>query len=323
VAGAGGNTEASRAAYDELVVASPQGSVFSSSWWLDAVAGGRWRPHGVEGGDGLVAAWPTVVTPSRLDVVHAGAPMTPSLGPLFAPGDGAEHRRRSREAERLDALLAQLGPHAHVEARCSPAFDYWTPLAWHGFSQTTNYTWRLADLCDLERVLGGARENVRREVRKAKKRGLTVGEGSLDDLLAVHQRAGADARTRSALLRVDAPAGARGAREVLVARDGDGRVHFAGYFVHDARWTYYLVGASDPELRTSGAPSLVMWAAIERAASRGTGFDFEGSMLRHVERFVRAFGGTPAPYSIVWRSSSRAFAALRAVKRLAHRARRS
>ncbi len=53
--------------------------------------------------------------------------------------------------------------------------------------------------------------------------------------------------------------------------------------------------------------SLVMWAGIERAAARGTGFDFEGSMLRHVERFVRSFGGVPTPYSIVRKTPSRPF----------------
>ena len=313
--------------YDELVNASPQGSVFSSSWWLDAVAPGAWRPNVVESRGTLVAAWPTVARPGRWGAVHGGAPITPYLGPLLSPGEGVH--RRSREGEQLDLLLERLGEFAHLEARCNPTFDYWTHLHWQGFTQTTHYTWRLSDVSDPERAFAGVRENVRREIRKARKHGLAVADGTLADYLRVHEDAAAEqgrrdeaGANRPLIERVDAAAAERGARDILLARDVEGRVHAGAYFVHDARWTYYLLGGSDPAVRTSGAASLVMWTAIERAGTRGTGFDFEGSMLRHVERFVRAWGGAPTPYSIVRRTPSQAFAAERAVKRALLRARR-
>ena len=306
--------------YDELVRRSPQGSIFSTSWWLDAVAPGRWPANVVEDKARVVAAWPTVVTRTRFGDVHAGAPFTPFLGPLLEADESAH--RRSREIDHLERLLERLAPYAHLEARCNPAFDYWAPLSWHGFTQTTHYTWRLPELADLEAVWAGLRENVRREVRKARKGGLAVETGALEDLMQLHVRAtSGEERERvaraniGALERVDASAATRGARTILVARDAAGRPHSAGLYVHDDRWTYYLVGASDPALRTSGAATLVMWEAIERAAERGTGFDFEGSMLRPVERFVRAFGGVPTAYSIVRKTPSRLYAASVALKR--------
>jgi hypothetical protein len=65
-----------------------------------------------------------------------------------------------------------------------------------------------------------------------------------------------------------------------------------------------------------------MWAAIELASKRGTGFDFEGSSLRSVERFFRAFGGHPVPCSRVRWTSSRGLSAEVAVKRAVRRATR-
>jgi hypothetical protein len=130
-----------------------------------------------------------------------------------------------------------------------------------------------------------------------------------------HGRLEAAQSNRAVIERIDAAAAPRGARTILLARDEEGRLHSGAYFVHDERWTTYLLGGSDPELRTSGAASLVMWEAIEQAGRRDTGFDFEGSMLRPVERFVRAFGGTPTPYSLVRSTPSRAFRLERAVKR--------
>lgn len=303
-----------RAAYDELVRRSPQGSVFALSWWLDAVAPGRWRPQLVEEA-GDLAAWPTVVSATRFGDVHGGAPLTPFLGPLLPPAGGA--RRRSKELAWLERLLEQLAGAAHVEARCSPAFDYWTPLQWHGFRQTTHYTWRLADLSDVDAVLVGVRSKARSDIRAAA-RTLEVAEAPLRDFLELHARRFEGRRPTSAgvLERIEPAATAREARTILVARDGDGTVRAGTYLVHDERWTTYLVAATDG---TRGAAGLVVAEALRRAAARGTGFDFEGSMLRHVESFVRSFGGEPTPYSIVRCTASRPFAAVRAAKRAVRR----
>jgi GNAT acetyltransferase-like protein len=307
--------------YDELVASSPQGSIFASSWWLDAVAEGRWRPHALEAQGAVVAAWPTVVRRTRFGDVHAGAPMTPFLGPLFRR-QASELRRHGEQVKWLEQLVDTMHGVAHIEARCNPAFDYWAPLAWHGFRQTTNYTWRLSKLDDLTQLFSSVRENVRREIRKARKRGISIEDGSLDAFQSVHlatvehQEIRSAEANRDALRRIDLAAAARGVRRILLARDADGRVHAGGYFVRDDRWVYYLAGASDPALRTSGASSLVLWHGIEHAGEHGLGFDFEGSMLRGVERFFRAFGGEPIPYSIVRNTPSSALRVALPVKRL-------
>jgi hypothetical protein len=306
--------------YDDLVAASPQGSVFATSWWLDAVAGGHWRANTVSEGAGIVAAWPTVVRHTRWGDVHEGAPLTPYLGPLFMLRD-SELRRREEEVKRLEQLAEALGSFAHIEAACNPAFDYWTPLRWHGFTQTTRYTWRLQRLDNLDGILSSARENIRREIRKAEKRGITVDDGSLEAFQDVHLRTAAHQEIAGAeqylpaLRRIDAAASARNARRILLARGADGQTHAGGYFVRDDRWVYYLAGASDPQLRTSGAASLLLWKAIAFAAEEGLGFDFEGSIIRGVERFFRAFAGVPTPYSVVRKTPSRALRLGRPLKR--------
>ena len=53
---------------------------------------------------------------------------------------------------------------------------------------------------------------------------------------------------------------------------------------------------ADPELSHSGATSYLTWEAIKFAATVTNTFDFEGSMLEPVERFVRAFGARQKPY---------------------------
>ncbi len=305
-----------RTRYDELVARSPQGSIFATSWWLDAVACDRWRMHTVEKGEELVAAWPTVVRSGRFGPLHLGARLTPFLGPLLPPGEGA--RRRSREVEAVELLLEGIGPYAHLEARCNPAFDYWTPLRWHGFTQTTLYTWRLLELGDPEEVFQGFGEKVRGHIRAAEKRGLVVEPASLGEFFELHERraeghTARDVTPLETVERIDAAAETRGARDILVARDEEGRARACCYLVHDSRFTYYLMSATDGEIR--GSAALVVLEAVKLAARRGTGFDFEGSMLPRVEPFVRSFGGVPTPYSVVRHTPSRGLRAERALKR--------
>jgi GNAT acetyltransferase-like protein len=316
----------SHEAYDAFAAASPQGTVFCSSWWLDATAGsGRWRHTDVCDADGrLIATWPAAVRRTRFGDVLTGAPLTPHLGPLLSAGDGRQ--RRSREVDQLERLADALRPYAHVEACCSPRLDYWTPLSWHGFSQTTHYTWRLEDVSDEEATFARLRDSARRQVSKAQRLGLVVEPGTVDDLVALQRQTferqeEAGTGPQEALVRrLAAAVTSHGAGEILVARDDAGQVHSASMFVHDERTTWYLLGGSDTELRASGSASLLMWEGIRRAGVRGTAFDFEGSMLRHVERFVRNFGGEPTAYSIVRHTPSLQWRCRTAGGRLARRA---
>ena len=308
------------AEYDRLVETSPQGSLFCSSWWLDSVAPGRWRPNDlIEDGE-AVAAWPTVVSRGRFGPEHGGAPLTPWLGPLFRPD-----LRRSAEDRITGRLLDRIGRYAQLSARCSPAYEYWTPLYWRGFTQTTRYTWRIDDLSDLEACFSRLRSEVRSAVRRGRRDGLVVAGGELSDFLPIHtdtlRRQGrpGEVAGQQALRRLDATAAERAARSILIVRDPDGRAIAGGYFVHDQRTTYYLLGGISAQSDSHHAVSLMLWTAIEQAAARGTAFDFEGSMLRPVERLVRGFGGRPAPYSVVRHTPSAPLRGATSIKRTVRR----
>ena len=78
--------------------------------------------------------------------------------------------------------------------------------------------------------------------------------------------------------------------------DENGQLHAAVFIVWQEQSAYYLAGGGNPELRHSGAHSLVMWKAIQEIAAFTDNFDFEGSMIPGVERFFREFGARQTPY---------------------------
>jgi hypothetical protein len=97
---------------------------------------------------------------------------------------------------------------------------------------------------------------------------------------------------------------------MLFAVDEADRLHAVAYGVWDEQGAYYLLGGGDPELRNSGATSLLLWELILRAREVTDVFDFEGSMIEPLERFFRSFGARQTPYLYVSRESARGSAAL-------------
>jgi len=168
------------------------------------------------------------------------------------------------------------------------------PFYWAGYRLEVQYTYRLAGLGE-EALWDGLRGSIRREIRKARRRVEVREDLGLDLFHAVwaktFARQGlAPPVSLAELERAGRGVRREGARAMLFACDEAGRVHAVAYPVWDRHAAFNLLGGADPDLRTSGASSLLMWESDRRARGVTDVFDFEGSMLRPVERFFRAFG---------------------------------
>lgn len=293
--------------YDQFVSRSPQGTLFCTTWWLNAVAPNFHRILTVEEGGEVQAAWPIVVRSFPIiGSLLTHTPLTPWLGVLYAPaGREKTCTRLAREQRLATELIAKLPPFGALSTHFHRNFGYWSPFFWHGFSETTRYTYVLEPLDDLDRIWEGMRENIRREIRKAQSSGVAVEIAEdLEDLWSAHKltfaRQGLPMPYGLGFVRrIDEACAARGARRIFIGRGRDGGVHAAAYVVWDERSAYYLLGGSDPAQRSSGAASLVLWEAIRFSSTVAPCFDFEGSMMEPVDRFFRSFGAKPCPFSVI------------------------
>ena len=290
-------------------------AIFQQPWWLDAVAPGRWDEATVERDGRVVARLPYVVRGRRRLRVLTMPPLTQTLGPWVERSDAKPARALSEEHQLLAALESAL-PTAHAFVQhFSPTMLNALPFHWAGYRLELQYTYRLEGLGSEEALWDGLRGSLRREIRKARRRVEVRDDLPLDRFHAIwaktFARQGLPAPVSLAELeRLDAACAARGARAMLSGRDDAGRVHAVSYVVWDEHAAFYLIGGGDPELRTSGASSLLMWESIMRAREITDVFDFEGSMLRPVERFFRGFGSRQTPYLRVSRARAHARAAL-------------
>ena len=291
--------------------------LFSEAWWLDAVAPGHWHEAVLESGGRRQAELRYTVWRDRLGFTRLGVgPLSPRMGPLFDVDETKVHTGLARENELVAGLVAQLPRYDYLSFTFPARLTNWMPFHWLGFHQTTRYSYLIDEPADGELAWKGMSDVTRNIIRKAE-RTLQVDDGDASTLMRLAKltfsRHGIRMRYDEGQLAAGvAAARARNAGAVRLALDPDGRAHAGALFVWDDERVYYLVGANDPDLRSSGASSLIIWNGIKLAGDLGLRFDFEGSMIEPIERFFRGFGGRPEPYLHVTNTSRRLAIALAA-----------
>ena len=188
----------------------------------------------------------------------------------------------------------------------------WLGLHWMGYEQCSKVTYRYGDISDVKELWSKMKENVRGDIKKAQLKLSIDKHVSLDEFLVVNsksfKRQGIKVPYSNEYVeRIDNEAHKRGRRLIIGARDELGRLHAAAYIVWNKKQANYLMGGGDPELRNSGAHSLVLWEAIQAMSGVTRVFDFSGSMIEPVEKFVRSFGGEQTWYNVVSKRNTTAW----------------
>lgn len=295
--------------------------VFCQPWWLQAVAPDRWDVAVAMRGHEVAAVWPYAyrIRLRRYRLIEIPE-LTFYLGPWLRSSTAKYARRLAEEKDLIGELVDALPPFAVFQQWLHPSVGNWLPLYWKGFSQTTRYTYRYEATADLDAIWAEVRENIRTDIRKAARQLAVVEETDPIRFLALQRATFARQGlplpfSADTLQRLDRECAARRARTILVAVDSRGRAHSAVYLVSDRRTMYSLLRASDPDLRASGAGSLVVWECIRRAAAAGKAFDFLGSWVEPIERFVRAFGARQTAFFEIGKATSPVVRGYRALYR--------
>lgn len=295
----------------ELEVFLSDAPLFYQAWWLEAVAPGRWGYAAARRGSDLAAVLPYVRRINPLGQMTLAMPqLTQTLGPWLRPCEAKSAKRLAEQKDLMNELIEDLPPHSRFAQRFHPSITNWLPFYWKGFQQTTRYTYVLGPLNDLDSIWRGFASNIKTDIRKAEKQVEVVASGNLGRFIEMQSMTFARQGqrlpfTRGFLERIDAALETRQARSILFAVDSQERVHATLYLAWTKAGAYYLMGGANPELRGSGASSLLVWRAIQLAATVAASFDFEGSMIEPIERFFRAFGARQTPYFHITRSRTR------------------
>jgi hypothetical protein len=300
---AGGNVRCLRqdesALWDAFVDMSPQGSVFTRSWWLQQV-GATTRVLACFRQGHIVAGIPLYFQSHYGISVCRMPKLTPRWGVLLPPLCGTRAAVASEETRLLTTMAKALQKQRFFIQHFNPAIDNWLPFRWQGYAQTTRYTFQVS-VQNIQSVWQNMAHNARQQIKNAQRLGITVVPCTPELLFALEEetysRQGLRTpHTLEQLKRLVSASGDRCSGECLAAVDPRGNVHAASFYVWDAQATSALILASSSKLRASGAASLLHWHMMQSAAERSKVYDFCGSVVEGIERFIRSFGATRVPY---------------------------
>jgi Acetyltransferase (GNAT) domain len=287
--------------------------VFLQDWWLDAVCiAGTWDVAVVTKGPEIQAVMPYYIVKGRLGHPYITLPhLTQFMGPWLVYPDHQKYSSKLSHEKRLfSELIEQLPPFAQFTQSFHHSVGNWLPFYWRQFQQSTGYTYVLEDLSDLGHLFDHFKSNIRRQIRKAEKCVTVTQENDIEAfyhmVCKTYARQGKTfSQPFSFLKRIDAVCEQQQCRRIFFARGNDGQIHAALYLIWDEQSAYHLISGGDPDLRASGATSLLMWFAIKFAATVTKTYDFEGSMIQPIERFFSSFGAVQKPYLQLRKTNSR------------------
>ena len=307
--------------YQEFCKREKELPIFSRPWYLDAVcqsSAQNWEVVLVEKAGKIVASLPFLNKKSGPFPVSTMPHLTKFLGPYLTP----DFRKPKQAHKILEELIKQLPAFALFNQNCFYDLTDWLPFYWKGFEQTTQYSYLLEDLSDLEKVFAGFSSDYRNnKIKKAKQLVKVVMDRSVEDYYEVEtmsfKRQGLSFPfSLDYFKKYDAVMAAKNVRRMFFALDEQGQIHSVLYLLIDQDRAYYHMAGDNPELRNSGAAVLLVWEAIQYTQQElGLNiFDFEGSTIKAIERVRRQFGAKQVPYFNLTKYNSKLYRWLRFLK---------
>jgi lipid II:glycine glycyltransferase (peptidoglycan interpeptide bridge formation enzyme) len=276
----------------------------SYSWWNEVVKT-DWDVAIVANGPQVIAAWPYFIRKKGPWVFLTNPHFTPYTGPIIQYPEGQKPDTRiSYENKIVAQLIEQLPEYAEFTQNFPPSFSNTLPFIFHGFDDSKRYTYLLNLTQTEENIWSNFRDNIRRQIRKAEKQ-LSI-ESSEEVNLLPHllkesyegQKASYPDFPEALFERIYHYIRQYNCGELWKVVDEQKAVHASLLIIHDEHTAYYLIGGAAKAYKNSGAMSNLLHHAIKWAKKRGLSyFNFEGSSIPSIEKYLRGFGGELSPFS--------------------------
>lgn len=285
--------------------------VFSQSWWMDAACGEEnWDVYVVERGGIYVAAMPYYLEVQDGYKRITKAKNTQNNGIIMRYPEGQKYvTKLSYEEKIIEEIIVFIESMDidKYEQQFHYSFSNWLPFFWNHYEEVTRYTYVIEDTSDIKMIENNYASNVRKNLKKSKKIvHLKKEEISIETFFELNkmsfERQGKTIPYSLEFVRRIYKAGKENdAVKILAAEDGQGNIHSVAMIVWDKQSVYYLLNGTDPKYKSSQANCFLIHESIKFASRLGRKFDFEGSVIKQIEKAFREYGGIRKPYFRIYK----------------------
>lgn len=291
--------------------------IFSKDWFLDSVCGvDNWGVTLVEKGGEIVASMPYYQKKKAIFNIITMPKYAQNMGVYIKYPMGQKYEKRlSYEKEIMNTLIEQLPKVDYFNQTFHYSVTNWLPFYWKGYKQTTNYTYVIEDIKDLESVFQNFNHAKRKNIKKAEKIldvqfDLPAKEFYENHKMTLKKQNASISYSFEHFEKIYNSAYKHNAGKSIYATDSEGNIHAGIFVIWDKNSAYDLISTIDPDFRNSGGASLLIKKIIEFLSDKTDRFDFEGSMIENVEKSFRQFGAKQKPYFDITKVESKLLKAI-------------
>lgn len=310
-------------AWQALVNASPQGSVYSLPEYLDVLCdatGGRFRVLGIERNGELSGGVALYEEANRFGALATNRLLLFYNGIVLARHDSSyPSERTAREIELLSALAPVLTalPHLRVLLHNRATLSDWRVFRRAGWNVRPSHSYVVA-IDDLDIQFQRVERNLRRLINRCEREGFQYEESDDFDVFyalhtATHEQKGAPIYLpHKAFARYYERLKALGLARLCHVRLPDGGPVVASQLVLHSQHavTHTVAAAADRAHMTTGANAFLRWQAFRSLGAAGyTANDLTDASLNPVSHFKSQFGGeltttwvVQRPDAALWRA---------------------
>jgi hypothetical protein len=281
-------------AFEQL--AQERGSILSSAAWIDVIDPTCIRVGLFQKDGQLIGGFLYRIAKLKILSVIATPLLTPHCALFFKDLGSTKSSALQLEKQVGEAIVSWL----QAQTVSTVHFKDMQVFHWSGIKIGTKYTYRIKLAPSIEQVRGDFSSSTKNVLKKADKSGVT-GRLTTDgqELHTVLSKAMAS-KKGTHQLDIDEEKLSKllaGKNAFALVAEKNDHIVAGGFFIHDRKTAYYILGGVVREEGNSGAGAVVIDCAIAHSKELGLDvFDFEGSMNPGIEHFFRGFGGDLEPY---------------------------
>lgn len=282
-----------------------KGSVFNSLEWLK-IFGPKLKVYGIYNKDKQLTGCFNLYTDSVYGFKHIkNPPYTPHIGLCIINNSQNKAQSMSEEKNIINLIVDFI-----QKLKCTLitiAFDGkfidMQPFIWNNFKVIPNYTYKLDLSLSIEALNKSMSSERRNDIARAKKDNITITETNDYDIvrtLVIKTFRGKEKALKQQYLDKIFYNFASDKNCFAFVAYKEEKAIATCFCVFDSNTAYYLLGGYDKDNNHHGAGAYCLWEAIRLSKEKGLKyFDFEGSMIKPVEKYFRGFGGDFKPYYTV------------------------
>lgn len=302
--------------------------IFSSPWWLDSVCGeDSWDVILVKDSNNVIkASFPFYIQNTLLGNRITMPVLTQKLGTyiLYDYDDLSITKKIGYENEINQVIIDALPKVGSINISFNQDNKNWLQYFWNGFMQKTNYSYKIHDIKNKE-TINNLYKNIKKykkyDINKLKEFFIFKYDLSFDAFYkyfenAINDRYDSVSIPKDKLRNLVFSIKENKQGDIFYVTDRSDNICATSLTVWDNDSAYYLMSMRDSKNKTTGSTEFMVYNIIEYVSMFANSFDFEGSMMKGVEKSYRYYGSNMTEYYNISKNISLRFKIYEFIKSL-------